>query len=63
MSIGFYDKKTVAALTTLSSTTLWRLVKNGMFPAPVAISKGRVAWPRDPVDEWLKSKAAIGEAA
>ena len=58
MSLGFYDKETVIGLTTLSSTTLWRMVKSGLFPPPVPISKGRVAWPREPVDKWISNKTA-----
>jgi prophage regulatory protein len=63
MSLGFYDKKTVTNLTTLSTTTLWRRVREGTFPAPIVISKGRVAWDRGAVDKWIRDKvAAAGRA-
>jgi predicted DNA-binding transcriptional regulator AlpA len=62
MSSGFYDKDTVMNLTTLSGTTIWRSIKEGTFPAAVQISRGRVAWPRLAVDQWLEAKASAGEA-
>lgn len=51
-----YDRQRVLEITSLSSTTLWRLIGKGLFPASVAISPGRVAWDSEAVDTWLKSK-------
>lgn len=42
--------------TSLSRTTLWRLVKRDAFPKPVSISPGRVAWPESAVQAWIAGK-------
>jgi len=57
---GFYKKAEVCRLTTFSPTTLWRRIKDGSFPAPITISKGRVAWSRISVDSWITSKIGDG---
>ncbi len=33
-----------AAITSLSRTTRWRLMKQGLFPAKVSLSPNRVGW-------------------
>jgi prophage regulatory protein len=62
-SRGFYDKSAIVSMTTLSYTTLWRMIRDGKFPPPVQISKGRVAWPKSSVDAWLTAKADSQETA
>ena len=59
---GFMAKAQVCELTTLSATTLWRLVKAGRFPKPKQISPGRVAWPRHAVDRWLQDHGGADNA-
>lgn len=56
MQAAFYDRATVCRLTTLSSVTLWRHTRDGEFPAPIRISRGRVAWPAAQVDQWIAEK-------
>ncbi len=48
--------KEVAKTTGLSRTTAWRLQKRDEFPAPYAISPGRVAYREDEVDAWRASR-------
>ncbi len=36
----------------LSRSTVWRLVRDGKFPAPLRISPGRVAWPENEIEVW-----------
>lgn len=43
--------------TSLSRTTLWRLIKRGEFPGSVRISPGRVAWSEAAVTEWVERTA------
>lgn len=57
-AIGFYTKSQVLELTTFGNSTLWRRVKSNDFPPPVQISRGRVAWPRHTVHEWLRQHGA-----
>jgi predicted DNA-binding transcriptional regulator AlpA len=52
------SKREVCARTTLSGTTLWRLVKSNNFPAPIKVSDGRVAWPAEAVERWMKDREA-----
>ena len=42
--------------TGLSHTTRWREVKEGRFPAPLTISKGRIGWLASEVEQWLKQR-------
>lgn len=54
--IGFYSRRQVSELTTLSKTTLWRYVLRNTFPAPIKISRGRSAWWRADVHRWMLDK-------
>ena len=38
--------------TTLSRSTIWRMVKAGTFPAPVRLSPGRVGFRVEDVEAW-----------
>lgn len=40
-----------------SYVTAWRRRKQGLFPAPIRISVGRVAWRRSDLEEWLAAQA------
>lgn len=42
--------------TSLSRTTAWRLQKRDEFPAPYAISPGRVGYREDEVEAWRRSR-------
>lgn len=58
--------KAVAAKTSLSRTTIWRLwAKKKTFPAPIQLSDNRVGWPESAVNAWLSRRARTsqGEAA
>jgi len=46
----------VTERTSLSRTTLWRLVRRGEFPKPVQVSPGRVAWSEASVNAWIAEK-------
>ena len=46
----------VARATGLSRTTAWRLQKLDEFPAPYAISPGRVGYREDEVEAWRISR-------
>lgn len=48
--------KEVARTTGLSRTTAWRLQKRDDFPAPYAISPGRVGYREDEVEAWRVSR-------
>ena len=59
MKILRFDE--VAERTGLSRTTVWRLERQGQFPARIQLSPRAVGWPAEEVEEWLKSRPqAVG---
>lgn len=46
----------VCKLTTLSRSTIYRLIKSGSFPKQISISKGRSGFREKEVYEWQKNK-------
>jgi prophage regulatory protein len=44
-------------LIPFSSSTLWRKVSKGEFPAPIKVSTGVTAWRVGDIRAWLKSPA------
>ena len=57
---GYLPWKEVARRTSLSRTTAWRLQKRDEFPAPYAISPGRVGYREDEVEAWRVSRDHSG---
>lgn len=43
-----------------SKSTLWRMVRDGKFPAPIKLSPRVTAWKCEAVREWISSQ---GKAA
>ena len=39
--------------TTLSRTTVWRLVRDGLMPAPRRLTPTRVAWRESEISRWM----------
>lgn len=53
---NFYrERDLLNGIVPFSSSTLWRLVKDGNFPAPSKFG-GITAWKAADVNEWLESK-------
>ena len=48
--------KEVQELTGLSRTTLWRLEREGEFPARVPLTASNVGWRLTDVQEWIRKK-------
>lgn len=46
--------KEVQELTGLSRTTIWRLEREGKFPARVPLTSSNVGWRLTDVQEWIK---------
>ena len=36
----------------ISRTTIWRLVKAGVFPAPLRITSKTIAWRKSDIEAW-----------
>ena len=56
VEVGFFSVAQVCGMTTLSRTTLWRLVDQGTFPKPVLLSRRRVGWPKQVVLDWMANR-------
>ncbi len=54
--IAFYSDKQLDIVTSLSRATRWRMRRNGTFPNPVHLSKGRMGYPRKMIDDWCASR-------
>ncbi len=52
----------VVSRTGISKTHLYRLVKDGKFPAPIKLSEHVSAWDAELVDNWLKAKFEGGQS-
>jgi prophage regulatory protein len=52
-------KKEVMRRTGLSSTTLWRLERNGEFVPRIRLSKQAVGWYEDEVNDWLEKREPV----
>ncbi|AZI14552.1 helix-turn-helix transcriptional regulator [Avibacterium paragallinarum] len=50
------SKSRVIEITSLSATTIWRMMKKGTFPKSVRASMGRVAWRKVDIDNWLANR-------
>ena len=46
----------VAEHTSLSRSTIYRLMHSGEFPKPVQVSPGRVAWRDSDLADWLSRR-------
>ena len=53
-----YNRKEVMSLTGLGQTTIWRMERDGKFPARVALAARRVGWRRSEVDAWIEMRQA-----
>lgn len=47
----------VCRKVNLSSSSLWRYVKSGLFPASIELGPNRVGWIESEVDAWIEAKA------
>ena len=51
--------KTVIQLTSLSSATIYRLVKNGEFPKQLKLAERSSGWLLEEINDWLESKSIL----
>lgn len=55
--------KDVMKKTSLSRTTIWRLVEKKQFPAPVPLTEIRKAFVLSEVDHWLDERMGARSVA
>ena len=51
--------KKVKELTSLSSATIYRLVKNGEFPKQLKLAERSSGWLLEEINDWLESKSTL----
>lgn len=49
---------TVIERTGYRRSTLYRKIREGLFPAPIALGPNAVAWSSDSIDAWIASRIA-----
>ncbi len=59
MAATLLSLKDVSSITSLSKSTIYRLLRIGQFPAQKQITVGRVAWLASDVDEWINSNGTV----
>jgi predicted DNA-binding transcriptional regulator AlpA len=52
----YLSRRQLAERLSVSSVTLWRMVRRGDLPPPTRISLGRVAWAEPTIVAWLAEK-------
>ena len=63
-AIGYVrQSQLIPAILPFSSATLWRMVKNRTFPAPVKLSERVTAWKVESIREWMQSRTTAGDAS
>ena len=56
-------RREVEARAGLSRSSLYRLMRQGMFPEPIRVGVRAVRWPSSEIDAWLASRPrATGES-
>lgn len=56
--VRYISVKQVADIVGLSRSTIWRLRSRDLFPEPIRLSPGRVAWSVTDISEWISSRRA-----
>lgn len=46
----------VMEATSLSRSTIYRMMDEGKFPKPIKLTRKAVAWPESAISEWLASR-------
>lgn len=43
----------------LSTTTIWRLQRAGLFPARLRLSANAVGWKKAEIEKWIESRSPV----
>lgn len=52
----FLRRKTVEEITALKKSTIYRLISQGMFPAPIKLTAFAVGWRRSEIKKWMADR-------
>ena len=61
--ISFVKLAQVRTESQKSTSTIYRDIRNGTFPAPVKIGPRAVAWTRDSLEAWKLSRIEASQKA
>jgi predicted DNA-binding transcriptional regulator AlpA len=50
------NSRQVTELLGLNAVTLWRMCRDGRFPAPLKLSIRKNGWPADEIYAWIASR-------
>jgi prophage regulatory protein len=53
--VQILKRREVEAMTTLSRSTIYRLMAAGKFPASIRLSANSVGWLESDVEQWIES--------
>ncbi len=53
---GFMRMKELIKLLQLSRSTIWRMERDGILPARVKISSRAIAWRRNEIENFIKTR-------
>jgi prophage regulatory protein len=53
-------KRDVIRLTGLSKSTIYKYIKDGLFPSQIQLGPRAVGWLEEDVKTWLNSRIAAG---
>lgn len=56
MTEKYLRRKAVEEMTSLSRSSIYKLMMEGDFPRPVKLTGKSVAWPESAIAEWLASR-------
>jgi predicted DNA-binding transcriptional regulator AlpA len=56
VEVALLNLRDVKRCTTLSRSTIYRLISTNQFPKPLAVSPNRRAWSAQAIYEWLASR-------
>lgn len=51
--------KGVNVLTGLSRSTIYRLIQEGKFPAPIKIGERASGWKQSTIEAWIDNRAQV----
>ena len=49
-------RRQVEALCRLSTSSIYRFMRDGLFPEPIRVGRRAVRWYASEIDEWLASR-------
>ena len=52
-------EKQVRQVTGLSRVQRWRMIRAGLFPAPLQLGPNSIGWTESSIEQWQRSRPAV----